>query len=85
MAAAPPRNEPAPDPFDALPEPVRALHDRLLAAGDWAGLARLGATGALLPVGLGPADTASPEALGRALWRETGAASPAHRRPDTAA
>ena len=48
---------------------VRAELDRLLAAGDWPGLAALGATGALRPLGLEPADLASPEALGRALFR----------------
>ena len=62
-------NKPEPDPLDALPEPVRAELDRLLAADDWPGLARLAATGALLPLGLGPADLASPAALGRALER----------------
>jgi hypothetical protein len=35
----------------------------------WPGLARLGATGALRPLGLEPADLASPAALGRALFR----------------
>jgi hypothetical protein len=66
------RNEPdaAPhDPFDDLPEPTRAELDRLLAADDWPGLSRLGATGALLPLGLGPEDLASPQALGRTLYR----------------
>ena len=43
--------------------------DGLLAADDWPGLAALGATGALRPLGLAPADLASPEALGRALFR----------------
>jgi hypothetical protein len=41
--------------------------DRLLAADDWPGLVRLAATGALAPLGLGPADLVSPKALGRAL------------------
>jgi len=40
------RNEPGLDPWDALPAPVRAELDRLLAADDWPGLAALGATGA---------------------------------------
>jgi hypothetical protein len=65
------RNEPdmPPDPWDVLPEPTRGQLDRLLTAGDWPGLARLAATGALLrPLGLGPADVASPEALGRFLF-----------------
>src|SRR3954451_7203479 len=35
-------------------------------------LPALGATGALLPLGLAPADLASPEALGRALFRPRG-------------
>ena len=52
-----------------LPEATSAELDRLLAADDWPGLARFAATGALLPLGLGPADLASPEALGRALYR----------------
>ena len=39
--------EPEPDPWDALPAPVRAQRERLLAADDWSGLAALGATGAL--------------------------------------
>ena len=34
-----------------LPEAARAELDRLLAADDWPGLARLAATGALLPLG----------------------------------
>ena len=60
-------NKPEPDPWDALPAPVRAELERLLAAEDWPGLAALGATGALQPLGLEPADLASPAALGRAL------------------
>jgi hypothetical protein len=65
--------EPEPDPWDALPAPVRSELDRLLAKGDWPGLAALGATGAPLPLGLAPADLASPEALvGRALFRPRG-------------
>jgi hypothetical protein len=64
-----PENGPAADPWDALPEPVRAELDGLLAADDWPGLAALGATGALRPLGLRPEDLASPEALGRALFR----------------
>ena len=63
-------NEPEPDPWDALPAPVRAEAERLLAADDWPGLAALGATGAFAPLGLEPADLASPEALGRALYRQ---------------
>ena len=66
-------NKPEPDPWDALPAPVRAELDRLLAAGDWPGLAALGATGALRPLGLEPADLASPDALGRALFRREAA------------
>ena len=62
-------NEPETDPWDALPAPVRAELERLLAADDWPRLAALGATGALRPLGLEPADLASPEALGRALFR----------------
>ena len=65
--------EPEPDPWDALPAPVRAELERLLAAGDWPGLAALGATDALRPLGLEPADLASPEALGRALFRPVAA------------
>ena len=65
--------EPEPDPWDALPAPVRAELDRLLAADDWPGLAALGATGALQPLGLEPADLASPAALGRALFRPAAA------------
>lgn len=61
--------EKEPDPWDALPEPVRAELERLLATDDWPGLAALGATGALRPLGLEPADLTSPEALGRALFR----------------
>ena len=49
--------------------PVRAELERLLIADDWPGLAALGATGALQPLGLAPADLATPEALGRALFR----------------
>ena len=66
-------NKPEPDPWDALPAPVQAELDRLLAAGDWPGLAALGATGALRPLGLAPEDLASPEALGRALYRQSAA------------
>ena len=62
-------NEPEPDPWDTLPAPVRAEAERLLAADDWPGLAALGATGAFAPLGLEPADLASPDALGRALYR----------------
>ena len=65
--------EPEPDPWDALPAPVRAELERLLAAGDWPGLAVLGATGVLRPLGLGAADLASPEALGHALYRQSAA------------
>jgi hypothetical protein len=61
-----------PDPWDVLPEPTRGELDRLLAAGDWPGLARLAATGALRPLGLEPADVASPEALGRFLFGPAG-------------
>ena len=64
-----PENEPGPDPWDALPEPVRAEAERLLAADVWPGLAALGATGAFQPLGLEPVDLASPEALGRVLFR----------------
>jgi hypothetical protein len=56
------------DPRDEL-EAVSAELDRLLAADDWPGLARLAAGGALLTLGLGPADLASPAALGHALYR----------------
>ena len=63
-------------PGTTCPEPTRAELDRLLAADDWPGLQRLGATGALLPLGLGPEDLASPRALGRALYR------PRERGPD---
>ncbi len=63
------QNQPEPVPADELPEAASAELDRLLAADDWPGLARFAATGALLPLGLGPADLASPEALGRALYR----------------
>ena len=69
------RNEPEPDPFDALPPPVRAQLERLLATDDWPGLARLAATGALRPLGLEPADLASPQAFGRALQRLTARAA----------
>jgi len=65
-----------PDPFDALPQPVRAELERLLATDDWPGLARLAATGALLPLGLGPADLASPAAFGHALTRLAAAGHP---------
>ena len=68
-------NEPEPDPFDALPPPVRAHLERLLAADDWPNLARLAATGALRPLGLEPADLASPQAFGRALQRLTARAA----------
>ena len=64
-----PENEPAADTWVALHESVRAELDGLLAADDWPGLAALGATGALRPLGLEPEDLASPEALGRALFR----------------
>jgi hypothetical protein len=76
------RNEPEPDPFDALPQPVRAHLEQLLAADDWPNLARLAATGALRPLGLEPPDLASPAALSRALQRLTacGADRPAMRR-----
>ena len=66
---APCENKPEPNPWDALPMPVRAELERLLIADDWSGLAALGATGALQPLGLAPADLATPEALGRALFR----------------
>ena len=59
-------SENKPDPWDALPNPLRAELERLLASDDWPGLAELGAIGALR---LEPADLASPEALGRALFR----------------
>jgi hypothetical protein len=77
--AAPPRTEnpqnepkapePAPDAWSGtgLPPATPAALDRLLAADDWPGLVRLAATGALAPLGLGPADLVSPKALGRAL------------------
>ena len=68
-------NEPEPDPFDALPQPVRAHLEQLLAADDWPNLVRLAATGALLPLGLAAADLASPTALGRALQRLTARAA----------
>ena len=76
LHAAAPEIEPEPDPWDALPAPVRAELDRLLAADDWPGLAALGASGALRPLGLEPADTASPAALGRALFRRGVAVAP---------
>ena len=41
------------------------------AADDWPNLVRLAASGALLPLGLAPADLATPQALGRALQRLT--------------
>jgi hypothetical protein len=66
--AAASQNNPEPAPMGELPELIRAELDRLLAADDWQGLARLAAGGALLPLGLGPADLASPAALGRALF-----------------
>ena len=69
LIETPPENKPEPDPWDALPAPVQAELERLLAADDWSGLAALGATGALQPLGLEPEDLASPEALGRALFR----------------
>ncbi len=59
--------EPEHEPWDELPEPIRAELDRALAADDWPGLARLGATGALRPLGLEPEDLASPDALRRAI------------------
>jgi hypothetical protein len=65
--------EPEPDPWDSLPASVRAEADRLLAADDWPGLAALGGTGAFRPLGLAPADLASPEALGRVLFRPAAA------------
>jgi hypothetical protein len=83
------QNEPEPhDPWDVLPEPTRGELDRLLAAGDdWPGLARLAATGALRPLGLGPADLTSPEALGRFLFGpasppRSAATAPAAREPE---
>ena len=63
------QNEPEPAAADELPEATSAELDRLLAADDWPGLARLAATGALLPLGLAAADLESPAALGRALYR----------------
>ena len=57
------------DPWEEMPATVRADLDRLLAVDDWPGLARLAATGALQPLGLEPADLASPAALGQALVR----------------
>ena len=68
------KTNPSTDPWNDLPEPIREELDRLLAADDWPGLARLGATGALRPHGLEPEDLASPEALGRALFRQRDAA-----------
>jgi hypothetical protein len=68
------QNKPKRAPADELPEADRAELDRLLAADDWPGLARLADSGALLPLGLGPADLASPAALGRAFERLTTAA-----------
>ena len=65
------QSKPEPAPTGELPEPVSAQFDQLLAADNWPGLARLAATGALLPLGLGPADLASPAALGRAFERLT--------------
>ena len=53
-------------PHNALPPPVRARLEQLLAADDWPNLVRLAASGALLPLGLAPADLATPQALGRA-------------------
>jgi hypothetical protein len=67
-------NEPAADPWDALPVPVRTELDWLLATDDWPGLATLGGTGALHPLGLEPADLASTAALGRAIFRQAPAA-----------
>ncbi|MFL5335944.1 MAG: hypothetical protein ACJ8H8_22890, partial [Geminicoccaceae bacterium] len=64
-----PEIEPEADPWDELPVPVRTGAERLLAADDWLGPAALGATGALRSLGLEPDDLASPEALGRALFR----------------
>ena len=63
------QNKPEPAAAGELPEATSAELDRLLAADDWPGLARFAATGALLPLGLGPADLDSPAALGRALYR----------------
>ena len=71
------RTNPSPTRGTPCRQPVRAELDRLLAADDWPGLARLAATGALLPLGLEPADLASPAALGRALFRP--AAAPGKR------
>jgi hypothetical protein len=72
------RNEPEPPPphdsWDDLPPATRAELDRLLAADDWPGLSRLGATGALRQLGLEPEDLASPRALGRVLYRPRDAA-----------
>ena len=68
----PSRNEPE-RPLDGwegcgLTDATRAELNRLLAADDWEGLARLAATGALAPLGMGPDDLASPRALGRFLF-----------------
>ena len=64
-----------PDPLGALPAPVRAYLEQLLTTDDWPNLARLAAIGALRPLGLEPADLASPQALGRALQRLTARAA----------
>jgi hypothetical protein len=69
IPGAVPENEPESDPWDALSAPVRAELDRLLASDDWRGPALLGATAALHTLGLQPEDLASPQALGRALFR----------------
>ena len=71
-AQEPSRNEPE-RPLDGwegcgLTDATRAELNRLLAADDWEGLARLAATGALAPLGMGPDDLASPRALGRFLF-----------------
>ena len=76
-AEGPSRNEPEP-PLDGwegcgLTDAARAELNRLLAADDWEGLARLAATGALAPLGMGPEDLASPRALGRFLFPPRGA------------
>jgi hypothetical protein len=73
---AAPEKEPGPDPWGALPASVRAELDRLLVADNWPGLAALGATGALQPLGMQPEDLAAPEALGRALRRTRPAVPP---------
>jgi hypothetical protein len=67
-------DEPGCDPVDELAPAVRRELDALLAADDFPGLARLAATGALAPHGLGAADFASPAALGRAISRLAAAA-----------